>query len=50
MYLVWSLFWGLVCGSMAEKRGKNVSLGFLGGALFGIFSAIYYLWTDEGKK
>jgi hypothetical protein len=36
------LVWAFICYKMAEKRNRNPLLGAVSGALFGIFSVIYY--------
>ena len=53
--VIWIICWivfGLICRSMAEKRGRNKDLGLALGVLFGLFSVIGYLIagnTEEQK-
>ena len=41
-WLVFVAVWALICYVMAEKRGRNPLLGIASGAVFGIFTVIYY--------
>jgi hypothetical protein len=42
IYLVIWFVFGFTCSNMAENRGRNNVLGFLGGFFFGFLSVIYY--------
>ena len=48
MYILIAILLGLICKDMAEKRNRAGTLGFIGGALFGLFSVIYY-WAAGPK-
>jgi len=53
--VIWIICWiafGLICRSMAGKRGRNKDLGLALGVLFGLFSVIGYAIagnTEEQK-
>lgn len=36
------ILWGYICYRMAEKRGRDTTLGAILGALFGVFAVIGY--------
>ena len=36
------VIWGYICYRMAEKRGRDVTLAAILGALFGVFAVIGY--------
>ena len=40
--LLVAFLWGYVCYRMAERRGRDATLGAILGALFGIFAVIGY--------
>ena len=40
--LLVAFLWGYICYRMAEKRGRDATLGGILGALFGIFAVIGY--------
>jgi len=40
--ILFALIFGVTCSMIASSKGHNPAMGFLGGALFGIFSLIYY--------
>ncbi len=40
----------LVCMVMAERRGRDKTLGFVSGLFFGIFSVIYYAIVGDTKE
>ena len=40
----------LLCMYMAEKRGRDKTLGFIAGLLFGIFGVIYYLIAGDNQQ
>ena len=40
--LLVAAIWGCVCYRMAEKRGRDVIIGAILGALFGVFAVIGY--------
>ena len=40
--LLVAALWGYVCYRMAEKRGRDVIIGAILGALFGVFAVIGY--------
>jgi len=37
----------LICMYMAEKRGRDKTLGLIAGIIFGIFAVIYYLIVGD---
>ena len=41
---------GLICMVMAEKRGRNKTLGFVAGLFFGVFAIIYYAIVGDTKE
>lgn len=40
--LLVAILWGYICYRMAESRGRDVVIGAILGALFGIFAVIGY--------
>ena len=40
--LMMSVLWGYICYKMAEKRGRDATLGAILGAIFGLFAVIGY--------
>ena len=40
--LLVAFLWGYICYRMAEKRGRDATLGAILGALFGLFAVIGY--------
>lgn len=47
--IVWIAF-AILAYAMAEKRGRNPKLAIVGGLLFGVFAAIYYLIVGDSKE
>ena len=37
-----AILWGYICYRMAEKRGRDVTIEAILGALFGVFAVIGY--------
>lgn len=50
IYLIVTVLFGFICMKMAEKRGREKYLGFLGGFLFCIWSVLYYLIAGDTSK
>ena len=46
--LLVAFLWGYICYRMAEKRGRDVSIAAVLGALFGVFAVIGY-WIAGDK-
>ena len=40
--LLVAFLWGYICYRMAEKRGRDVTIAAILGALFGVFAVIGY--------
>ena len=40
--LLIAILWGYICYKMAEKRGRDIFLAAILGALFGLFAVIGY--------
>jgi hypothetical protein len=40
----------LLCMYMAEKRGRDKTLGFIAGLFFGLFAVIYYLIAGDSQQ
>lgn len=47
--LLFAVFWGYLCYRMAEKRGRDATLGAILGALFGVFAIIGYAIAGDKK-
>ena len=43
-----AFLWGYICYRMAEKRGRDVTIAAILGALFGVFAVIGY-WIAGDK-
>ncbi len=43
--LIWSLGGALLCGFLAQAKGRSGGAGFILGALFGIFAIIYFAFV-----
>lgn len=41
---------GLICMVMAEKRGRNKTLGFVAGLFFGVFAILYYWAVGDTQE
>jgi len=50
IYLIVTVLFGFICMKMAEKRGREKYLGFLGGFLFCIWAVLYYLIAGDTSK
>jgi len=48
--LIVTVAFGFACMSMAEKRGRDKTLGFVLGFLFCIWSVFYYLIAGDTSK
>lgn len=46
---IWFI-WGVICYTMANNRGRNGTLGFLGGLVFGFFSVVYYWVVGDSAE
>ena len=40
--IAFAVLWGYICYRMAEKRNRDVIIGAILGALFGVFAVIGY--------
>lgn len=47
--VMWIAF-SLLCMYLAEQRGRDKTLGFLAGLLFGVFAIIYYLCAGDSQE
>ena len=47
--LLFAVLWGYLCYRMAEKRGRDTTLGAILGALFGVFAIIGYAIAGNKK-
>ena len=43
------ILWGVLCSRMAENRNRDSIIGFILGALFGIFAVIGYAIAGDNK-
>ena len=48
--ILFAVLWGYICYRMAEKRRRDVTLGAILGALFGIFAVIGYAIAGDKKS
>ena len=44
------ILWGVLCSRMAENRHRDSTIGFVLGALFGLFAVIGYAIAGDNKK
>ena len=44
-----AILWGYICYRMAEKRGRDVTIAAVLGALFGVFAVIGYAIAGDKK-
>lgn len=48
--ILFSLLWGYICYKMAETRHRDSTLGFILGAIFGLFAVIGYAIAGEKRS
>lgn len=44
------ILWGVLCSRMAENRHRDSTIGFVLGALFGLFAVIGYAIAGDNKN
>ena len=44
------ILWGVLCSRMAENRHRDSTIGFVLGALFGLFAVIGYAIAGDKKN
>ena len=48
--LLVAFLWGYICYRMAEKRGRDVTIAAVLGALFGVFAVIGYAIAGDKQR
>lgn len=44
------ILWGVLCSRMAENRHRDSTIGFVLGALFGLFAVIGYAIAGDNEN
>ena len=49
-WIFWSIIFGAICWRMAKNRGRDDFWGAISGAVFGLFTIIYYWIVGDSKE